>query len=126
MRDIQSSVQYRWFQEVWNNSNENAIDDLMTHDALANGITEEKGPDGFKSFYRTFNNQFSKIRVTIHDIIAEGDKEVSRCTVEATETASGKPVSFSGACITRIKDGKIAEAWNYYDFLSMYQQLGHS
>jgi predicted ester cyclase len=27
-------------------------------------------------------------------------------------------------CIARIENGKIAEAWNNFDFLSMYQQLG--
>jgi hypothetical protein len=27
-------------------------------------------------------------------------------------------------CIARIENGKIAEAWNNFDFLSMYQRLG--
>jgi len=26
----------------------------------------------------------------------------------------------------RIQDGKIAEAWNQYDFLRMYQQAGYA
>ena len=54
-----------------------------------------------------------------------------RCTVTATHTGPGltaaptnKPASFTGMCIARIKDGKIVEGWNNFDFLSMYQQLG--
>jgi hypothetical protein len=27
-------------------------------------------------------------------------------------------------CIARIKDGRIVEGWNNFDFLSLYQQLG--
>ena len=26
--------------------------------------------------------------------------------------------------MVRVEGGKIAEAWNHYDFLDMYQQLG--
>ncbi len=35
-----------------------------------------------------------------------------------------KAASFTGMCIARIENGKIAEAWNNFDFLSMYRQLG--
>jgi predicted ester cyclase len=35
-----------------------------------------------------------------------------------------KNVKFSGLCMVRVEGGKIAEAWNQYDFLSMHQQLG--
>ena len=36
----------------------------------------------------------------------------------------GQPVEFSGMTIVRIKDGKITEAWNEFDFMKMYQTLG--
>jgi len=38
--------------------------------------------------------------------------------------ATGRNTTFEGVSIIRVVDGKIAEAWNFYDFLSMYQQLG--
>jgi predicted ester cyclase len=38
--------------------------------------------------------------------------------------ATGKPAVFSGMCIARIRDGQIVEAWNSFDFLTFYQQLG--
>ena len=44
--------------------------------------------------------------------------------VTAVHIPSGKEVRFSGICTVRIKDGRILEAWNHYDFLGMYQQLG--
>lgn len=27
-------------------------------------------------------------------------------------------------CIVRLRDGQIVEAWNNFDFMSMFQQLG--
>lgn len=126
MRDKNSTLQYRWFDEVWNKGNENAIDELMTEDAIAHGLSDEKGPAGFKTFYRNFKNQFSNIDIEVEDVVTQDDMEVGRCKVNLTETATGKDVAFSGLCMTKIKNGKIDEAWNHFDFLSMFQQLGHS
>jgi predicted ester cyclase len=38
--------------------------------------------------------------------------------------ATNAPVEFEGVAIVRIKDGKIVEAWNHFDFLEMNKQLG--
>jgi predicted ester cyclase len=40
------------------------------------------------------------------------------------KSADGKDVNFTGIVIARFSDGKIVEAWNAFDFLSMYKQLG--
>jgi hypothetical protein len=45
---------------------------------------------------------------------------INRARVAATRA----PVEFTGVSITRIKDGKIIEAWNNFDFMKMYKQLG--
>ena len=57
-------------------------------------------------------------------MICQDDMESARTKVSAVHTASGKDVEFSGICMIRIDNGKIAEAWNNYDFLTMHQQLG--
>jgi predicted ester cyclase len=36
---------------------------------------------------------------------------------------TGKAVRFGGMCIVHVKDGKVEESWNNFDFLSMYEQL---
>jgi predicted ester cyclase len=41
-----------------------------------------------------------------------------------TTSPTNKAANITGICIARIEDGKIAEGWNNFDFLSMYQQLG--
>ena len=126
MRDLKSTLTYRWFQEVWNEGREDSIDDLMTPQSLIHGIGEGqfKGPEGFKFFYRNFKSEFHDIRVDFQDALSQDNMECALTNVTATHNESGKKVSFSGLCMVRYEEGKIAEAWNHYDFLSMHQQLG--
>ena len=35
-----------------------------------------------------------------------------------------KSFTFTGICLVHVKDGLIHEAWNSFDFLSLYQQIG--
>jgi predicted ester cyclase len=127
MRNVQSTLLYQWFDSVWNNGDENAIDRLMTQDSGAKGILPDdhpKGAAGFKIFFNDFRNQFHDIKVDVEEVISEDDIESARTTVSATHAESGKQVKFSGMCMVKIREGKIAEAWNNYDFLNLYQQLG--
>lgn len=126
MHDPKSTLSYRWFQEVWNEGREDLIDDMMTEQSIVHGIAEgqSKGAEGFKSFYRNFKNQFHDIRVDIQEALSQDNLECALTHVTATHKETGTNVSFSGLCMVRYEEGKIAEAWNHYDFLSMHQQLG--
>jgi steroid delta-isomerase-like uncharacterized protein len=130
------AVIHRWFEEVWNKGREEAIDEMFAEDGIAHGLVDENGEElrgasGFKPFFRKFRDAFPDIEVTIEDCICEADRAAARCTVRAKHTGEGlgiaatnKPVEFSGLCIIRVKDGKIVEAWNNFDFASLNQQIG--
>lgn len=126
MPNKHQSLTYRWMEEVWNNGNENAIDEMLDANAIVQGIEgiNEPGPNGFKVFYQAFRQQFPKIHVQVEDVFSEGGFETSRCTVDAT-TANGQDVHFTGMTCVKVNNGKITEAWNNFDFLTMYQQLGY-
>lgn len=127
MRNVQTTLLYQWFDKVWNNGDENAIDELMTTHSPANGILPDdhpKGAAGFKTFFNNFRNQFHDIKIDVEDVVSEDDLESARTTVTAIHTESGKKVTFSGMCMVKIDQGKISEAWNNFDFLNLYQQLG--
>ena len=127
MRDITKTLSYQWFEEVWNQGREDAIDKLMHKDSIAHGIVapdQPRGPAGFKIFYKGFREKFTDIHIKIRDVISEDDMECSLADVSATEIGTGKKVKFSGLCLLRIQDDQVIEAWNHYDFLEMYQQLG--
>jgi steroid delta-isomerase-like uncharacterized protein len=132
----QATLVHRWFEEVWNQKRESAIDELMAPDAIVHGIVGPEGqqihgPAGFKPFFRHFSAAFPDMRITVEDTLVDGHKVAARCTVSGTHSGPGvmpaptnKPISFTGICIVRIENGRIAEGWNNFDFLAMYQQLG--
>ena len=123
---MKNTTSYRWYQQVWNAGEESAIDTLMSPRVIAHGLTEEvkrNGAAGFKEFYRGFKADFPAIHVDVQDVICQGDMEATRMNVTATHR-SGKDVSFEGMTMCRIEDGKIVEAWNCFDFLTMNLQLG--
>ena len=126
----------RWFEEVWNKGNEAAIDEMFATDGIAHGLADEpekamRGPQDYKPFYRRFRSAFPEIEVVVEDTIAEGDKVAARCRVRGKHqsdslgfAATGRDAEFTGITIVRIDQGKIVEAWNNFDFMTMFKQLG--
>ena len=127
---------HKWFEEVWNNKNEDAIEEMMSEDCIANGLSGPdgnplRGHDGFKTLHRAFVSAYPDLRVTVEDTLIDGDKIAARCSVTGTHdghglgvTPTNNPVEFSGMTIVRVKEGKIVEAWNEFDFMKMYTQVG--
>lgn len=126
----------RWFEEVWNQGRSEVIDELLTEDVVIHGLVDSAGNpvngiDGFHDFHTQFRGAFPDMKVAVEDTIAEGDLVVARCSVRGQHTgdhlgfrATNAPVEFEGVAIVRAKDGKIAEAWNHFDFATMNRQLG--
>jgi len=61
------AVMRQWFQEVWNERREDAIDRIMAPDAKVHGLAEVAidGPAGFKPFYRMFCAAFGDFNVEV-------------------------------------------------------------
>jgi steroid delta-isomerase-like uncharacterized protein len=125
----------RWFEEVWNKGREEAIDEMFDEEGVAHGLADEtgaplRGASGFKPFFRKFREAFPGVEVVVDDAISEGDRVAARCTVRGRHeghtlgfAATSRPVEFTGMTFARVRDGKIVEAWNNFDFMSMFQQL---
>ena len=133
-----AALMRRWFEEVWNKGSEDAIDEMFADEGVANGLVDEsgealRGPSGFKPFFRKFREAFPEVEGTVEDTVSEGDRVAARCTVRGRHrgdtlglAATDRPVEFTGICIVRVSDGKIVEAWNNFDFMTMFQQIGAS
>ena len=125
MPNKNSTLTLRWMEQVWNQGRESSIDEMLDPTAVVHGIEgiDSPGPEGFKTFYHSFREQFPQIHVEVEDVVSQENYECARCTVRATN-ASGQEVMFSGMTFAQLQNGKIVEAWNSFDFMSMYQQLG--
>jgi predicted SnoaL-like aldol condensation-catalyzing enzyme len=121
-----NSFMVRWFNEVWNKGNENAIDEMFHPQGKAHGLraTPLIGPKQFKPFYRKFRNTLDKIKVSVDKTLTDGNYVTAMCTVKAIHRQTKKRVKFSGVTIARIVDNKLIEGWNYFDFLSLNLKIG--
>ena len=91
-----------------------------------------QGLEEAKQFYSTYLSAFPDLSATVEDVIAEGDKVVTRVTFRGTHQGeseefgppTGRQVEGQGLSLHRIEGGKIVEEWNSFDNLSLMQQLG--
>jgi steroid delta-isomerase-like uncharacterized protein len=127
---------HAWFQEIWNDGDDAAIDRLMAPQAVFHGLPSPDGrpivgPAEFKPFFQTFRRAFPNIHVSIARVVTEGDMVAAHCHVTGAHLGPGfgvEPTSaaidFWGMCMAQVRDGQIQEGWNSFDFLSLYQQIG--
>ena len=131
-----AAIAHAWFEWVWNQGDEEAIDELFSPAGTADGLPVRRdgkiaGPQDFKRFAKNFRAALPNIRVAIRHCIVQGDLCAVHCEVMGTHTgdglgfpATGRTVRFSGMCIIRVANDQVEEGWNSFDFLSFYQQLG--
>ena len=114
----------RWFDQVWNHGNRDAIAQLFAADGvLYDGAAVIRGPAEFEHFYNNLRAQFSNFHVTPVLLVAEGDLVCMHWTASFKHTPSDKPAQITGTSIARVKDGKFVEAWQNWDAAGLAAQL---
>jgi steroid delta-isomerase-like uncharacterized protein len=121
-------------EEVFNRGNIILADtflapDFVEREELPPGVPRDR--EGVKQLTAMFRGAFPDFKVTIDDLIAEGDKVVIRATWNGTQKGefmgippTGKRVSFGVIDIIRMAGGKAVEHWGQMDSMGMMQQLG--
>ncbi len=124
----------RSFEELWNKGNLSVADELFTpnyahHDPSTPDVG--RGPESEKKRATLYRTAFPDLRLTIEDIIAEGETVMARWSCRGTHKGdlsglapTGKQVTISGVSIARFTGGKMAEDWVNWDALGLMQQLG--
>ena len=108
-------------------------------DLVADGFVEHQGGPGFApdkegtlGFFRAMVEAFPDLRMTVEDLVADGDKVAARVRVTGTHRGDFMGIPPTGAAgdiqlidIMRFDaDGLVCEHWGVADMLSLMQQLG--
>ena len=118
------------FIKALNNQNLGLLDELMASDYVEHTL-ELEGLESWKQYVTKFLKGFPDLKVTIEDIIAEGDKVWTCVKIAGTHTGEWRGITPTGKMITqkcvwidRIADGKFVESWSVDDNLDLLKQLG--
>ena len=113
--------------------NLDAIEEIYTSDLVWHEPDQDiQGYEEARQFVTTYKAALPDLNVTVDDVVAEGDKAVTRWTMRGTHQGeteelgppTEKQMELKGITIHRFEEGKIVEEWEAYDNLSAMQQLG--
>lgn len=134
MSEANKHVVRRLFDELWNQGNLSVADEVFTpnytqHDSATPDLG--RGPESERKRANLYRSAFPDLRLTIENIISEGDTVMARWSCQATHKgelsgipATGIRIAITGISIARFSSGKIAEGWVQWDALGMMHQLG--
>jgi steroid delta-isomerase-like uncharacterized protein len=118
--------------EAWNSGDVEALKEIFSldyvyHSRPGQEVSFEQMMEWLKPQMEVFPDRV----FSVEDILAKGDKVVSRFIFKGTHEgdterlpATGKKFEIIGIEIWRVENGKIVESWDVHDSLSMWQQLG--
>ena len=118
----------RRFFEAMNQRSTAAIEQILGANFVDNTPGPGATPDlkGYKQFFATAFTAFPDFHSDIEDMVAEGDKIVTRFTARGTHKGewagiapTGKKITIPGMGLHRIAGGKIVENWAYMDISAL-------
>ena len=127
------TIARRIYDEVMSKGNLKVLDEIFAPNFIDHSLTsgKEAGIKEVKKAFLEFREAFPDGRAEINDMLADGDKVITRFIWHGTHkgnfTIAAPTVikaSINVIDILLIKNGKVAERWGVEDNLSLWQQLG--
>ncbi len=123
----------RWFEELFNEAKLDVADEIVTPDHVSHDTSTPEhppGPEGERQLVNLVRGAFPDGRISIEDLVAEGDRVAVRWTFRGTHRGdfmgvapTGNQVEMGAMDLLRIAGGKIAETWSNVDMMAMMRQL---
>jgi len=131
--EANKTVIQRINEEFWNGRRAAVLSEVFAPDVVDHFPAPGQAPgrEGVISANLMFLSAFPDLRMTVNDMIAEGDLVAWRWTAEGTHSGplmgmgpTNRAALVHGVSIDRFLDGVIAERWLELDMLGLLGQLG--
>jgi steroid delta-isomerase-like uncharacterized protein len=133
--DANAAASRRIAEEAFGQGRMEVFDEVCSPDVVSHDPAEPedlRGIEAHKERVRGYRTAMSDLQVTFDDVVASGDKVVSRWTASGTNDgemagmpATGKHIEITGISIDRFDaDGKLVETWDQWDNAGFMAQLG--
>ena len=130
--EANQAIVRRFFEEYYIQGNAAVGDEIITPQVVFHEANlEVVGRESLDERWGYFRGGFPDLQINIEDMFGDGDRVLSRWTMQGTHLGewrgmegTGKQVTVKGMSVWRIADGKIEEAWLSFDALGLLRQLG--
>lgn len=120
-----------FFEEIWNQKDESAIDRYIPENAGGNDADFGQGREGFRKQWKQWVAAFPDLNFEVVDLISEGDKVLTRWVLTGTfegellgAKGDGRQIRVEGMSLDRIENGWVAEGFDGWDNYGFRKQLG--
>lgn len=120
----------RFVAEVLNGGQLDRMGEFLAPDVIEHPLGAA-GLEAARQFTAAFRAAVPDLRLTIEDLVAEGDRVVARVTSAGTQRgafmgipATGRSFRIEEFDMWRLAGGKCAEHWAQGDFRGLLEQLG--
>jgi steroid delta-isomerase-like uncharacterized protein len=122
-----------YFEAIDAKRDSSVVDEYLAEDFVSHNPSPGFGSDreGQKQALDHFLAAAPDSYHSIEDMVAEGDRVVTRLTAYGTQTGelfgippTGSKMIMTGIAVHRVRDGKIVEHWHDIDMLGGLVQLG--
>jgi len=133
--DRNKEIARRFREDLWNSGDLAIADEIVAADCMFHARVPfatdfVRGPDAMRQLVLFYHLAFSDIRMTVDQVIAEGDTVAARWTGKGRHSgellglpaARGETVT-QGIDFLRFDHGQIVEGWVVWDILSLIEQL---
>ena len=137
--EANKSLALRYFNEVFNKGDLKVLEEITGPDFVFTMPTHDepfRGVDGYKGLVNMLRGCFPDIQFAVEDMVAEGDRVMTRWTARGTHTgipfptvigevpAAGNQFHIEGMTWHQIRNGKISQVTANEDSIGLISQLG--
>lgn len=134
MTEQNKAAMRRIYEEIWNQGNFKVVDEIVSPDYVGHLPAPPGAPsgrEGLRWLIQMYRTAFPDIHVQVDDQIAEGEKVLTRITIQGTHQGqfmnvppTNKKIRVTALVVTRFKNGQNVEGWAELDRFGLMQQLG--
>jgi steroid delta-isomerase-like uncharacterized protein len=123
----------RYYEDIWNAGNVAAADEVLSSTFTFYPPDAPEGLRGrttYKAYVELHRSTFPDLRITVMDVLAEGDRVAVQWTAQGTHhgaygnmVPTGAGVIVRGMDLVHIAGGRIVALHSFFDLLTVVRQL---
>ena len=116
----------RWYTRVYIDGDIDAVDDLFTETVQARGLLDDMqvGREDIRVFAMALVNLVDAPKLRLVKTVESGDWVAALIEAEGKRVRDGAPLRVMGQLMARFEGDRVSEAYNSFDFMALFQQLG--